>query len=235
MSSGESPSRSLRPRFLERAGKEGFSIPAQQKLLRQYALDHGISIACEFTDVETAKRSGRAGFGEMLTYLRRNSACRIILVEKTDRLYRNLKDWVTIDELGIEIHFVKQGTVIPPDSRSSDKFMHGIQVLMAKNYIDNLSEETRKGMLEKAEQGLIFRPLGLLEPGAYYRPRSSRRPHYPQDLRVVRDWRVLPGRSDQNGQSGRHGLPQVRRPGAEGDHPQDPAQPHLHGRLRLRR
>lgn len=32
--------------------------------------------------------------------------------------------------------------------------MHGIKVLMAKNYIDNLSEEVRKGMLEKATQGL---------------------------------------------------------------------------------
>jgi len=33
---------------------------------------------------------------------------------------------------------------------------------MAKNYIDNLSEETRKGMLEKAEQGIYpsFAPLG---------------------------------------------------------------------------
>jgi site-specific DNA recombinase len=31
--------------------------------------------------------------------------------------------------------------------------MHGIKVLMAKNYIDNLSEEVKKGMLEKAEQG----------------------------------------------------------------------------------
>jgi DNA invertase Pin-like site-specific DNA recombinase len=144
--------------------KEGFSIPAQQKLLRQYALDHGIVVAHEFTDVETAKRSGRTGFGEMLSYLRPHADCRIILVEKTDRLYRNIKDWVTIDELGVEVHFVKQGTVISPDSRSSDKFMHGIQVLMAKNYIDNLSEETRKGMLEKAEQGLwpSFAPLGYL-------------------------------------------------------------------------
>lgn len=40
------------------------------------------------------------------------------------------------------------------ESRSSEKFMHGIKVLMAKNYIDNLSEEARKGMLEKAEQGI---------------------------------------------------------------------------------
>ena len=33
---------------------------------------------------------------------------------------------------------------------------------MAKNYIDNLSEETKKGMLEKAEQGLYpsAAPLG---------------------------------------------------------------------------
>src|SRR3954463_6171308 len=48
------------------------------------------------------------------------------------------------------------------ESRSSEKFMHGIKVLMAKNYIDNLSEETRKGMQEKAEQGMwpTMAPLG---------------------------------------------------------------------------
>jgi site-specific DNA recombinase len=35
---------------------------------------------------------------------------------------------------------------------------------MAKNYIDNLYEETRKGMLEKAEQGIYpaFAPLGYV-------------------------------------------------------------------------
>src|SRR5215831_6662941 len=82
--------------------KEGFSIPAQQKLLREYASDRGIVVSCEFVDVETAKRSGRTGFGEMLSYLRRNADCRIILVEKTDRLYRNIKDWVTIEDLGVE-------------------------------------------------------------------------------------------------------------------------------------
>ena len=40
--------------------------------------------------------------------------------------------------------------------------MHGIKVLMAKNYIDNLSEEVRKGMAEKAAQGLwpSSAPLG---------------------------------------------------------------------------
>lgn len=142
--------------------KEGFSIPAQLKLLKQYAASHCMSIAREFVDVETAKQTGRSAFGDMVAHLKSHPTIRTILVEKTDRLYRNLKDWVTLDELDLEIHLVKEGIVLSRDSRSSEKFMHGIKVLMAKNYIDNLSEEARKGMLEKAEQGIwpTKSPLG---------------------------------------------------------------------------
>ena len=134
--------------------KEGFSIPAQLKLLKEYAAANGFMVAQEYVDVETAKQTGRAAFGEMVAYLKAHPALRVMLVEKTDRLYRNLKDWVTVDELDVEIHFPKEGVVLSRESRSSEKFMHGIKVLMAKNYVDNLSEETRKGMLEKAEQGI---------------------------------------------------------------------------------
>lgn len=134
--------------------REGFSIPAQLKLLRDHAEANGLEIAGEYVDVETAKQSGRTHFEEMIRYLRKHKGVQTILVEKTDRLYRNLKDWVTIDELDAEIHLVKEGIALSRESRSSEKFMHGIKVLMAKNYIDNLSEEVRKGMVEKAEQGL---------------------------------------------------------------------------------
>ena len=142
--------------------KEGFSIPAQLKLLKEYAAAQGFAVAQEYVDVETAKQTGRAAFGEMVAYLKAHPSVRVMLVEKTDRLYRNLKDWVTVDELEVEIHFPKEGVVLSRESRSSEKFMHGIKVLMAKNYIDNLSEETRKGMQEKAEQGIwpTKTPLG---------------------------------------------------------------------------
>ena len=134
--------------------EQGFSIPAQRQLLKDYAEREGIHVVQEFEDVETAKRAGRTSFSEMVDFLRKKSSgCRTLLVEKTDRLYRNIKDWVTIDELGIEVHFVKEAVVLSEDSRSSEKFMHGIKVLMAKNYIDNLGEEVRKGMIEKARQG----------------------------------------------------------------------------------
>src|SRR3546814_508944 len=134
--------------------KEGYSIPAQCKLLRDYAEQNRITIVEEFIDVETAKQCGRTRFGVMVKHFRKHPGARVLLVEKTDRLYRNLKDWVTIDDLDIEVHFVKEGVVLSRDSRSAEKFMHGIKVLMAKHYIDNLSEEARKGQQEKAEQGL---------------------------------------------------------------------------------
>jgi site-specific DNA recombinase len=142
--------------------REGFSIPAQQKLLRSYAAENDIKVAREFTDIETAKTSGRTAFGEMLKFLAGTPSCRTLLVEKTDRLYRNMKDLVSVDELDLEIHFVKENVVLSRDSRSSDKFMHGIRVLMAKNFIDNLSEEVRKGMTEKAETGIwpSYAPFG---------------------------------------------------------------------------
>src|SRR5215831_4349206 len=102
--------------------KEGYSIPAQERSLRDYALQHGLVVIEEFVDVETAKRSGRTAFTAMLEYLRKHRAtCRTILVEKTDRLYRNLKDWTTLDDLGATIHLVKEGRIIGPDSRSSDQ------------------------------------------------------------------------------------------------------------------
>src|SRR5678816_1266809 len=135
--------------------EQGFSIAAQEKLLRQYGHDHGLSIVREFIDVETAKQSGRAGFNSMLAFLRATPFCHTILVEKVDRLYRNLRDWVTIDELDVAVHFVKENVIVSKMSRSSDKFMHGIKVLMAKNYVDNLSEEVKKGQCEKAATRLL--------------------------------------------------------------------------------
>lgn len=70
----------------------------------------------------------------MLAYLKKHpGTCRTILVEKTDRLYRNIKDYGTVDELDIQIHLVKENEVISRGSRSSEQFVHGIKVLMARN------------------------------------------------------------------------------------------------------
>src|SRR5690349_2917834 len=134
--------------------REGYSIPAQLKLLREYAISHEFAVQKEFIDIETAKTAGRKQFGEMLSFFRANPSCRTLIVEKTDRLYRNFRDCVTLEDLDVEIHLAKEGQVIEKNARSQAKLVHGIQVVIARNYIDNLREEVRKGMREKAEQGI---------------------------------------------------------------------------------
>ena len=86
----------LCPRLLKGAGEGGLLDPAQLKLLKEYAAANSFAVAQEYIDVETAKQTGRAAFGEMVAYLKAHPSVRVMLVEKTDRLYRNLKDWVAL-------------------------------------------------------------------------------------------------------------------------------------------
>lgn len=133
---------------------EGYSLDAQLQLLRDYASKCGFLVKGEFVEAESGSKAGRSAFGEMFEALRGEVGA-VVICEKTDRLYRNFADMVRLDELGTELHFVKEGVVIGPESRANDRFMHSIKVCLAKHFSDNLREEVRKGMREKARQGIF--------------------------------------------------------------------------------
>jgi predicted site-specific integrase-resolvase len=94
--------------------KEGFSIPAQQKLLQSYAANNRFIIVQEYVDIETAKATGRTNFEQMVRYLKTHPNVRTVLVEKTDRLYRNLRDQVV---------FKKDRAVTPKTSQALGKLI----------------------------------------------------------------------------------------------------------------
>ena len=89
----------------------------------------------------------------MVARFKRDRACRVLLVEKTDRLHRNFRDAVMLEDLDIEIRFVKEGQILSKESKSQVKLIHGMHLVMAKGFSDNLGEEVIKGMHEKAAQG----------------------------------------------------------------------------------
>lgn len=126
--------------------KGGYSIPAQIELLQEYAKKNNLEIVEIFREAETARKAGRKQFNAMLKFLDKNPTVQNLLVEKTDRLQRNFKDYVTLDDYKhVAIHFVKEGEIISENATRSQKFTHGLKVLLAKDYADNLSEEVRKG------------------------------------------------------------------------------------------
>jgi len=95
----------------------------------------------------------------MITYLNKNKIPNL-LCEKVDRLSRNLKeavianDWVE-EDLERQIHFVKQNLVVHKNAKSDEKFRWDIEIILAKKYISNLSEEVKKGQKEKLAQGWL--------------------------------------------------------------------------------
>ena len=60
--------------------QDGFSIPAQVKLLKGYARSKGLLIVEQYIDLETARHTGRTRFSDMLKFFKREaSACRVWL------------------------------------------------------------------------------------------------------------------------------------------------------------
>jgi site-specific DNA recombinase len=136
----------------------GYSLPAQEKLLKESAEKKDFIVNKVFLISESASgKKQREIFMEMIVYAKRNDI-KILMFEKADRVTRNFKDMVMIDDWldqdeERQVHLVKDGLVLHKNSRSNDKLNWGIRILFAKNYIDNLSEEVKKGQKEKLTQG----------------------------------------------------------------------------------
>lgn len=137
---------------------EGFSLESQMRLIDRYADAIGIDITKRFEIPETASRSHeRKAFRELLDYIKKHNVG-IILCEKVDRLTRNFKDAVVLDDwikedADRQIHFIKQNLVVHKEAGSHVMFQWDIYLSLARQYSHNLSEETKKGLLEKAQSG----------------------------------------------------------------------------------
>lgn len=151
--------------------REGYSIPAQLRILREYALKNKLTIVKEFLETESAGKAGRTAFGSMVDLIESKKSIQAILVEKTDRLYRNFKDQVLLDDLGVDIHFVKDNRIIGKDSKPSDIFVNEIETAQARFYLNNLSQEVRKGLDQKVREGKY--PCGPVPIGYVRNPFSK--------------------------------------------------------------
>lgn len=140
--------------------ESGYSLPAQEKLLKEYAESRDLIATKIFSISESASgHKQRKIFQEMIQYLGEENI-KIVVCEKIDRLTRNLKDAVMINDWLNEdedrrIHFVKEGSELHKNSVSHEKFIWNIKVSTSQFYIDNLSEEVKKGQKEKLAQGWL--------------------------------------------------------------------------------
>lgn len=136
----------------------GYSLDAQEKMLYHFAQTKEYEIARIFRLAESASKSQvRKTFQEMLSFIEKN-AIDTICCEKTDRLLRNGKDAVRIDDWLSQketraVHFVKENFTLTKNTPAHERFIWDVKVAAACFYTNNLSEEVRKGQKEKLSQG----------------------------------------------------------------------------------
>lgn len=150
----------------QRQGQTGTSLTEQLSAIENYARRYDLKITKQYEERETAAKTGRPVFLEMLKGLKQNKADGII-IHKIDRGARNLKDWAelgTLIDLGIEVHFANESLDL--NSRGG-RLSADIQAVVASDYIRNLREETKKGIYGRLKQGLYPFParVGYLDAG----------------------------------------------------------------------
>jgi len=122
------------------------SIEAQIEEVREFARKEKLDVIKEFIESKTAKIPGRPVFNEMISRIEKNEA-EGILAWHPDRLARNSVDGGKI------IFFVDSGKITDLkfplyrfDNNAQGKFMLNIIFGQVKYYVDNLSENIRRGI-----------------------------------------------------------------------------------------
>jgi len=145
--------------------RQVLSIEAQLTELREFAHKENIEIVKEFIESKTAKAPGRPVFNEMISGIENDNEAIGILAWHPDRLARNSVDGGRIIYL---IDEAKIGALKFPtfwfDTTPQGKFMLNIAFGQSKYYIDNLSENIKRGIRQKLRRGELpsLAPVGYL-------------------------------------------------------------------------
>ena len=133
--------------------RQVLSIESQLQELRDYASQNNLEVVKVFTESKTAKEPGRPIFNQMLLELEQGRAEGIIAWHP-DRLARNSVDGGKI------IHLIDQKLItdlkFPSylyDNSPHGKFNLSLAFSFSKLYVDNLSENVKRGIREKLRRG----------------------------------------------------------------------------------
>ena len=135
----------------------GHSLEAQVAKLKEYAKRNNFEVVKVFSFSESAGPKIRKKFEEVIKYLKDNKDVRILLTENVDRVTRNFRDAVDLDEMrineGLEIHFVQDGFYINANATGNQMFMWEAKVFLAKQYLNRISDDAKRSMEQKVRNG----------------------------------------------------------------------------------
>jgi len=144
----------------KRQEEEGLSLKdIQLPVLRKYAQEHGFTVAGkdEFVFQESADSKIRKKFDLMIDYVKKSKDISAIITYRVDRITRNFRDAVSLDNLRSEhdkeIHFVNDSLIINKKSTGREIQDWDLKVFLAKQTINRLKDDERISRQRKLDNG----------------------------------------------------------------------------------
>lgn len=147
----------------QKQGRSGLGLEAQREAVRTYLNGGNWSIAAEFTEVESGKRSDRPEFAKALAACRLHRAT--LGIAKLDRLARNVHFVASLMESGVEF--------VAADNPHANKLTIHILVAMAEHEAEMISARTKAALAAAKKRGIRLGGFRGKVPSAKHRALSA--------------------------------------------------------------
>lgn len=133
------------------------SLATQKSLIMDTAKQYGWSHVTFYDDKKTGRHTKRLGYQKMVEMIT-SGKCKVLCCYRLNRLHRNLKNAIQFFEICKKHHV----TIISVNdgyfdlSKEFDRFRLNILMSLAEMESNNISEQTRNGIREKAKQGKLI-------------------------------------------------------------------------------
>ena len=146
-------------------GQSGLGLESQRAIVQGLVAARGLTLAAEFTEVESGRKKNRAQLEAALDQARRSGA--VLLIAKLDRLARNVAFTSALMESGVEF--------IAADIPDANRMTLHVMAALAEQEAQLISERTKAALAARKARGLPLGHAANLTPAARARgPRAQR-------------------------------------------------------------
>ncbi len=143
--------------YLRQSTTKQQSLPAQKQAIKTLAEKHNIQHITFYSDKQSGRTDKRNGY-QQITELIQQGQCDVLCCYRLNRLHRNLKNALKLMKLcqTYHVHILSVHDGYFDMDKAFDRLKLNIFISLAELESDNIGEQVKNGIKEKAKQGKMI-------------------------------------------------------------------------------
>ncbi|MCD8793400.1 cassette chromosome recombinase CcrA [Staphylococcus gallinarum] len=143
--------------YLRQSTTKQQSLPAQKQAIKVLAEKHNIQHITFYSDKQSGRTDKRNGY-QQITELIQQGQCDVLCCYRLNRLHRNLKNALKLMKLcqKYHVHILSVHDGYFDMDKAFDRLKLNIFISLAELESDNIGEQVKNGIKEKAKQGKLI-------------------------------------------------------------------------------